>query len=689
MKLIKIIVILLNLAVCAYAQPADTTEIEAEMCGHLDEVVVTGVTGNARMREIASPISIISNMALNSHLSTNIIDAISRQPGVSQLTTGSGISKPVIRGLGYNRVLVVSNGIRQEGQHWGDEHGIEIDGQSIHSVEILKGPASLMYGSDAMAGVVIMNDAPLMPLDTMCAEAGAEYQSNNGLFDYTLDFRGNRNGFVWNWRWSQKLAHDYHAPQDGYVPNSRFREKAINGMLGINKAWGHSHLKMSYYHLSPGMTEIEDEYEKGSRDYDIIAPYQQVRHYKAVLDNSVAIGDNYIKAIFGYQQNRRQEYEGEDDCGLDFRLHTANYDLRYVLAPANGWKANFGIGGMYQESENLGTEFLIPAYRLFDIGAFATVSQTFFERLHLSGGLRYDRRNLHSLALTDDGQERFADFSRDFGAMSGSIGAIYNMSKFDVKINVSHGFRAPNISELGSNGEHEGTFRYELGNSALDPEHSWQFDLGFDYTSNIFSTSLALFANHIGNYIFLKRTPDEIDETPIYQFTSGDARIMGGEARVVLHLFGHLHFENALSYVDAQQLNADDGSRYLPTTPAPRLLTTLHYDVPLHSRRVSEFYAEVEVDNNFRQDHVMSAYDTETPTPAYSLLNISLGTDICTKNGNRLCTIVVTATNVLDKAYQSHLSRLKYADTHQQTGRCGINNIGRNFGFKLTVPVGL
>lgn len=697
MKAIRLFVLLLCSSVYAHAQVAGGQKAEQDTCAHLDEVVVTGVTGSARIREIPAPVSVVSNASLRTHQSTNIIDAISRQPGVSQVTTGSGISKPVIRGLGYNRVLVVNDGVRQEGQQWGDEHGIEVDGNAVHSVEILKGPASLMYGSDAMAGVIIMHDAPVMPMGEMRAEAGTEYQTNNGLFDYTLAFRGNQQGFVWNWRWSQKWAHDYNAPKDGYVPNSRFREHALNGMLGMNKGWGYSHLKLGYYHLTPGMTEVEDDYEEGSRTYAITSPFQQVKHYKAVLDNSFRLGEGQLKSIVGYQQNRRQEFEEADECGLDFRLHTVNYDLRYVSPEWNGWKMNAGVGGMYQQSENLGDEFLIPAYNLFDVGVFGTVSKTFFERLHLSGGLRYDHRRLHSLALEDEGEERFYDFRRNFGALSGSLGAILNMGEhLDLKANISHGFRAPNMSELGSNGEHEGTFRYELGNHSLKAEHSWQFDLGMDYSAEHFSASVALFANRISNYIYLSRTGDNVDDIPAYQFTSGDARLLGGEVRLIWHIIRHLHFENAISYVDARQLNANEAQEsvlsqskgYLPFTPAPRWLSTLHYDIPLNVKAVRDLFAEIEVDTNFRQNHVMTAGGTETPTPAYTLVNLSVGTDIHLRGGRKLCSVGITATNLLNTAYQSHLSRLKYADTFPLTGRHGINNIGRNIGIKLLFPLG-
>ena len=141
--------------------------------------------------------------------------------------------------------------------------------------------------------------------------------------------------------------------------------------------------------------------------------------------------------------------------------------------------------------------------------------------------------------MEEEGEERFTDFSRNFKGLTGSIGAIYRItSQWNMRLNLSHGFRAPNLSELGSNGEHEGTFRYEIGNHDLSPEHSWQLDLGIDYSSSILSAQLSLFANHIDNYIFLQRLSDASNE---YQYMAGDARLWGGEVSVDLHPVEPLH----------------------------------------------------------------------------------------------------------------------------------------------------
>ncbi|MGN1262949.1 MAG: TonB-dependent receptor, partial [Prevotella sp.] len=531
---------------------------EEDSCVHLTEITVTGLTGSTRISQHPAPVAVVGRDFLRSRMSSNIVDAIARRPGVSQITTGAAISKPVIRGLGYNRVLVVSGGVRQEGQQWGDEHGLEVDGQGVASVEILKGPASLMYGSDAMAGVLILHDEPRAAPGTMKADLTTEYQSNNGLFGCSADFAGNEGRVEWNWRYSAKFAHDYKNRNDGYVSGSRFREQALSGMLGTYGDWGSSRLRLTYYHLTPGIVEGERDEETGAllredngKHYSMLLPFQQVYHYKAVSDNSLTLGDGMLKIITAYQQNRRKEFEeSRDECGLDFRLHTLNYDVRYVLPETGGWQANIGVGGMYQRSINEGEEFLIPSYNLFDIGAFVTVSKRLAQRWNISGGVRFDNRSLHSHPLSDDGELRFSTFSRTFSGISGSIGVVCNISEhLDAKLNVSSGFRAPNLSELGCNGVHEGTFRYETGDNRLKQEKSLQFDAGIDYASEPFSLELSLFANHIDNYIYLSRDGETYrEELPVYRYAAGDARLFGGEIRLILHPFTHLHFENSFSY---------------------------------------------------------------------------------------------------------------------------------------------
>ena len=666
-----------------HEHPQDSTDVFYRHL-KLNEVTVTGVTGDTKLKNSTAPISIISGKELRQTTSTNIIDAIAHQPGVAQITTGSGISKPIIRGLGYNRIIVMSEGVRQEGQQWGDEHGIEIDAQNVNSVEILKGPASLMYGSDAMAGVLILHGSPIQPEGEMKATVSTEYQTNNGLFDYSLNFAGNQKGFVWDVRFSDKYAHAYKNKYDGYVPGSQFTERAGRLMLGLNKRWGYSHLTWTTYHQTPSIVEGERDEVTGElecstdnvKTYSKALPFQQIKHYKAVWDNSLNLKRGWLKAIIGYQQNRRQEFEDNaDEYELFFKLHTITYDLRYLSQEFNGWKMAGGVNGMWQQSQNLGEESLIPEYKLFDIGAYATVSKS-LECLTLNGGLRFDNRHL--------------DFhSRNFNGITGSIGAVWNASEhLNLRLNMARGFRAPNMSELGSDGVHEGTLRYEIGNPELKPEYSWQADLGLDFTSEYVSAQVALFANRIENYIFAQRIDMEMEEGyRTYEYTQGDARLLGFEAGIDIHPIHSLHFENTFSLVDAQQLHADEDAKYLPMTPAPRWTSELKYELSHHGHKtLNNAYVALGLEHNLAQNHYYKVDDTETRTPAYTLLSLSVGTDL-NIHKKKVAELYVTAENLLNTAYQNHLSRLKYCDVNNATGRQGVFNMGRNIVFKVVVPI--
>jgi iron complex outermembrane receptor protein len=654
-----------------------------EQSAQLGEVVVTAPTGKSLLRDAPAPITLVSADQLRATPATNVIDALSHEPGVAQVTTGGGISKPVIRGLGFNRLLVVNDGIRQEGNQWGDEHGVEIDAQSVSSAEIIKGPASLMYGSDALAGVIVFHGDPVMERGTMGAEVSTEYQSNTGLVDYSVNFRGNQGGFVWNGRWTDKWAHDYHNPADGYVVGSRFRERDASLLTGYNGGWGYSHLTLCLYHLTPGIAE-GDRADR-SLSYNRTLPFQQVHHYKVVSDNDFLIGRSTLHATVGYQQNRRQEYEeSADETGLDLQLHTVNYDVRLQLPHQDGWKTTVGAGGMWQHNLNRGSEYLIPDYQLFDIGAFAT-STLRLGSWSLAGGLRVDRRHLHAFGLDD----LFDRFSRNFTSVSGSVGAVYNMShQMQLRANLAKGFRAPGVSELSANGVHEGTQQYMVGNTDLDAEQSWQFDLGWSYTSRWVTSQLSLFANRISHYIYAARQEgQEREGVPVYQYTQGDARLLGGEAVVDIHPVDRLHWQNSFSYVNSVQLHQPHSSRYLPFTPAPRWNCDLRYTLVRDGRVVDHAYVSANMECDLRQNHYYAEGGTETATPGYALFGLQGGMDLKLQ-GRRVATLSLSATNLFNRAYQSHLSRLKYVGgINPDNGREGLFDMGRNITAKLIVYI--
>lgn len=706
MKRSNILLLLLMLSVSAVAQDVhthhdhsscDNDSLDPMKEAILSEVTVTGLTGVQRLKDSPIPFSVISPKKLNQSIGSNIVDVISRQPGVSQISTGAGISKPVIRGLGYNRVVVVEQGIRQEGQQWGDEHGLEVDAEGVHSVEILKGPASLMYGSDAIAGVMILHPEPSLEMNTLQVKVGGEYQSNNGLYDYHVGFAGNLGGWLWNWHYSDKAAHCYKNAVDGYIPGSWYKERDIQGMFGLNRSWGHSWIRFSHVDFTPGITEGERDEESGDlewedsnspKSYATQLPFQRVLHTKVVSDNAFYFGSGTLKAILGFQQNYRREFEEAfDETELAMRLNTLNYDVRFQQPLCNEWSIATGINGMWQQNSNRAEEMLIPDYRLFDFGFFATASKH-IGRWNFSGGARIDSRHLSSTEFIEDDELHFPELSKDFSGFTGSLGVVYNINdNLNARLNVARGFRAPTVSELASNGVHEGSIQYELGNADLKSEFSTQLDFGLDYTSSVVSLNASLFSNWISNYIFLGRLPFETEGYRTYQYRQGDARLIGGEISLDVHPVNPLHIENSFSYVRGIQLNQPEESKNLPMIPAPRWTCSIRYELPDFAyARFRRSFIALGMDYSLRQDNYYALDDTETSTPDYAVFDFSLGTDLHVL-GHNCIELTLSCQNLFDKVYQSHLSRLKYADVNIRTGRQGISAMGRNICVKVNIPI--
>jgi iron complex outermembrane receptor protein len=702
------------------------------------EVVITGVSAATEQQTNPIPVNVVTQQEMLEHSASNIIDAIAMSPGVSQITEGPAISKPVIRGLGYNRVVVVNDGIRQEGQQWGDEFGIEVDENSVDKVEILRGPASLSYGSDAMAGVINMIAPPTLPEGQIKGAFMENYQSNNGLFAESMHISGNQKGLVWDLRYSNKMAHDYKNTYDGYVWNSAYSESNLKGTIGLNRKWGYSHLSFSSFDLKLGIVEgardsatgkFTTHYLAGTSDSMGIAPsdkytaynyfpiiHQHVRHYKAVWDNSIALGDGRLGVRLGFQRNFRQEANDitqGDIYNNYFYLQTLNYDIRYTLPEKNHLEVAFGVNGMQQASEDRGTVYLVPEYSLFDVGAFAIAKKT-MGRFSISGGLRYDDRMLNTQDLYVDSlghrtggpgafyTHRFAAFSSSFSGMSGSIGATYDFTKnIYAKINFSRGFRAPTIAESGADGIHDGTPFYEIGDSKLKPESSLQFDGTLGLNNENVTIELTGFVNQINNYIFPEKLQSKmggdsmrVDPTsglppgPTFKYVSGNAVLTGGEAVLDIHpqAVTWLHFENSFSMVNALQLNQPDSTKYLPYTPPYRLRSEVKIVFGSCCKALHNTYVKAGVDYFFKQDKIFYKYGNETVTPDYGLLNAGLGGDVWGAK-RRLFSIYVYGTNLTDLAYQSNMSRLKYADLNITNGRSGVFMMGRSISVKLIIPI--
>lgn len=688
-----------------------------------DAVTVTGVVSATKVKQSAQPVSIIKKGDMLRSSSTNIIDALGKLvPGVAALSTGAAISKPVIRGLGYNRVVTIHDGIRQEGQQWGDEHGIEIDEYSLQRAEVLKGPASLLYGSDAMAGVLHLITNVPVEQGTAKGNLMSAFNDNNGLRALSANLAAHdQSGFNWNIYGTSKSAADYRNKYDGRVFNSRFKENNFGGYAGINKAWGYSHLLISSFNQKLGVVEgardaatgaflifpespserVATSEELNSRQF--YTPGQNINHFKIASDNNIAVGSGRLALNLGFQRNQRKEL-GDPDAPtvpeLYFDLKTVNYNIQYHAAEKNGWRTAYGINGMFQQNKNLAAEVLIPEYNQFDAGAFIYTKKTFQQNLTLSGGIRGDYRRVNGKGFMEGTEVKFTEFTKNFSNFSGSIGLSYNANKnVTLKLNVARGYRAPTVSELGSNGVHEGTDRYEFGDTNLKTETSLQFDAGVEINSEHISINFNGFYNKIQHYIFYSKLTAagggdslvNVDGTDVtaFKFRQSGASLAGFEMNVDLHPhpLHWLHFENSFSLVMGQFAQPVDGSNRLPFIPSPRLQSELRADFKKAGKGLGNLYFKAEMDHVSRQNRIFTGYNTETVTDGYTLFNIGAGTDVLLK-GKTLFSLHMGLNNIADVAYQNHLSRLKYTDTNNATGRTGVFNMGRNFSLKLNVPIG-
>lgn len=720
-----------------------------ETVTEVSEVVVTGSSKATQIKRNPVPIIAISHDYLVTNISTNAIDAIAKVPGVRAVTTGPNVSKPFIRGLGYNRILTLYDGIRQEGQQWGDEHGIEVDQYNINRVEVIKGPASLSYGSDALAGVVNLIPTQFAPEGKMLGDIVADYQTNNKMFGGSAMISETKNGIEWLARISHKQATNYQNKIDGRVFGTAFNETDVTASIGIHRKWGYSHIDFVMY---DDLQEIPD----GSRDsstwkftrqiteadtlrqivsdtdlnsYKIETLHQHIQHYRIFSANNFIFSDgSRLLANIGLQRSIRQEFNHpqvpyQNVAGLYLQLNSLNYDIKYSLKDIDRWNVTLGMNGMYQQNNvTNGTEFIIPSYHQFDIGPFATAKKT-FNKLDIAGGLRFDIRSFNNDALytktnsisgfdmpvygadTIGAGKPFSKYSQTFSGMSGSIGATYNFSdQISVKTNISRGFRAPNISEISANCVHPGTNIYQIGNDNFKPEFSLQEDIGIVYSTKYAVIELNIFNNFINNYIYNQKLIGVNGKDSVivpgnstFKFQASRANLYGGELSIDLHPFKNIHFENSISVVYAENKGivgkaVADTEKYLPFIPPLHGISELRFD--WNTKAIKHGFVKMQMEYYANQNRIYSAYGTETRTPGYTLFNAGLGGSLVNKTGKTFCSLYLMANNIFDITYWDHLSRLKYFYGNYQSPSAtdnvrehGIYGMGRNISLKIDFPL--
>ncbi len=714
----------------------------------LEDVVITGVTKATLIRENPISITAISPKQIKKTTENNVIDALVKNvPGLNAVKTGPNISKPFIHGLGYNRVLTLYDGIRQEGQQYGDEHGLEVDDYNIDKAEVIKGPASLLYGSDAIAGVISL--FPKIPNENDGKIHGkyiSEYHTNNNLIGNGLNLNYSNDHFLFALRGSYRMAKNYRNPIDGRVYLTNFKESNFSALAGYKSNKGYTHLNFTLYDNHQGIPDgsrnlLTRQFTKqifeGDDDdittrpvvsdqelnsYKIPDLAQHIQHYRLYLHSFYEIGKGDIDFILGGQQNIRREYTHPTapiQAGMYMRLNTLNYGVRYNAPKFANIETSIGINGMLQNNKNKDAiDFPIPDYDLYDGGLYLYAKWK-KKRWSISGGVRYDLRHVQwndfyvgensdtgfeqqTIATDPTAELQFPKYQKTFQGVSGSIGATFKASQhISLKANVGRAYRSPNITEIGSNGLDPGAHIIYLGNRNFKPEFSLQEDLGISIRYQDFSAEASFFNNNIQNYIYMAAVADaqgnpilDAQGNRTYQYQQSEAHLYGSEIWFALHpekLKG-FRWDNSLSFVYGTNKNpAFKGKgvegEYLPLIPPLKLMSGMEYEVKPKKGKLVSLTLRFEMEFNNAQNRYLGLSGTETATPSYTLFNLGLSTEIKYSETNTI-QIMLQANNLFDKAYQSHLNRLKYFEyyTYSPNGHYGIYNMGRNITLKIIVP---
>ncbi|MEZ4803777.1 MAG: TonB-dependent receptor [Gelidibacter sp.] len=658
----------------------------------MNEVVVSSVFINSQ-KENTYQVEVVNKNQMQKTGGVTVMDVIDKVAGVDAVTTGPMVSRPIIRGLQGNRVLTVVDGARFETQQWDDEHGIGVNELGMDHIEIIKGPASLLYGPEAMGGVVRFVDEQPAAVGTVDKSVLAALYSNNLGGRVNANLKGANENLNYGVNVIGKLLSDYF--YDGYdfrVPNTRLLEFGGKGYVGINRKWGSSTVSylfnQAYYGILDGKDIVRNEQgqivnidslEKEKFPFEIEAPFHNVTDNRVNWKTTLLTGTSKIEAILGYQNNHR--VENEELAGhkkgytyLDMVLNSLTYDVKYHFPRTDHFETIIGVQGMRQTNANKdgAATRLIPDATINDIG-FLGVGKYRFKDFTTSFGIRYDTRNLESKSF-DDGSVAMPNIKRNYDNISTSLGVSYEIVKgLLLRASYASGYRSPNLNELFANGVKLENQRFERGNVDFKKETNNQFDFGVSYDGADFSIDGAIFWNNVNDFIYIAPTgttiesnldPDE--QVPFYQFEQSDATLKGGEVTLDIHpsTLTWTHLETRFSTINAKQ---DDDS-YLPMMPATKLTNTLYFNIKKFNA-FDEVFFNIGTETAFEQTQVAANEET---TPAYTLLNLDVGAHY------HKTEFVLTANNVLDKAYLNHLSRFRSFDIIEP----GIN-VSLSVYFKL------
>ncbi|MBI1222975.1 MAG: TonB-dependent receptor [Bacteroidetes bacterium] len=655
-------------------------------------------------------ITVLGEDQLKNNPSQTLAGALAQVPGVNSIQTGIGVGKPVIRGLTGNRIAVLENGVKQQGQQWGGDHGLEIDPLNAERVEVIKGPASLLYGSDGIGGIIHLKQ-PLIPISGQHeVKLNLLGRSVNQSFGSSLSAKGNQNGWVYRFRFTTQDYGDYSLPADSFgLGNSRYpvyqqklkntagKERHLALQLGLHRSWGYTRISYSRFDQRIGIFPGAD----GETDSILLAPDASIRniglpnqsilHHKLISNTNIHLGKNWLEIDAGYQYNIRTENAVPEDSTASLeagnaahvlRLQTWSLQSRYHQKIKKGTRS-FGLSMSHQNNSIGGYEFLMPAFQSFQAGIFAFQNKQMSNRSNLSMGLRYDWAYLHIQSFEEHSVVNgvpevsvlAAENKRNFSNFSGAIGWTHKVNAFALfKLNLGKSFRIPNTQELSVNGVHEGTFRYEQGNGNLNPEQAWQLDLGYEMEKTNWFVSLTPFMNYFSNFIYLQPShdPSPIPKAGyIYRYQQGRTFMSGGELSAEYHPLKQLHLEMGMEYVYAQNLSAD---RPLPMIPPFQLKTAVEWNYTPKSSFWGTSFLRVDWQRASAQNRT-ELY--ELKTPAYQLIHLGMGSKLRFKKNYEM-EISLQCQNLLNTFYLNNLALWRNLNIPQP---------GRNIQLRMGLPL--
>ncbi len=679
----------------------------------LNQIIVEAELTKTAKQEQTLTMDVLDRDYLEKNFNGTLINSLEKIAGVNSMNVGVGISKPVIRGMSFNRVIVNDHNIKQEGQQWGSDHGLEIDAYNVEQLEIIKGPASLLYGSDGIGGVININPPAIPKEGTMNAEAFSTYRSNNHLIGFSAKAEGNFNRKFFRVRFSSNDFGDYRVPADSFtynryvlpinnerLKNTAGKERSFSLSGGATGAHGNIRITVSNYRqqagLFAGALGIPRSYnlldDGNPRNIDL--PRQVNNHFKTVMNSKLLLGKNWLHTDVGYQLNHRQEQIVPDNhgvgpapegtLGLGLKLHTLTLNSRFHQSLHQKLRSIYGIQMQQQWNERDGFEFLLSDFRTFSSGIFIHEEYKVNPKFGISGGVRFDYSHVSVSAYSQpiyandsviaEYRERTPDVERDFYNVSGSVGFSWLPAEhWNVKFNTGRSFRMPTAPELSMNGVHHGTFRHEMGDPTLNPETGWQFDVGVHYSVSKFLTRLTPYFNYFDNYIFLRPSGSFSplpDAGQVYQYTQTRAMHTGFEIQLEYHPLKKMHIETVAEYIYNMNLNTN---LPLPFTPPVNIISGVDYTFEKIGKNFSDITLGIEHYWFATQNRVDR---NEPPTPGYHLLHFVSG--FVLNAGKQPLYFSFRIQNLTDARYMNHLSRYRILNLPEQ---------GRNFVVSLKIPV--